>query len=103
MSLTRQRLKPWRANTRTAASRIRRRFSAAPGRSVVLSLRAAIAPQLTDESIAGSIASMHDGLPYRGDGSDRPAGLALPPAPMPRRQGRRPLKRWRYVGVYSPD
>ena len=46
---------------------------------------------------------MLDGLPYRGDGSDRPAGLPLPPAPMPRRQGRRPLKRWRYVGVYGPD
>jgi uncharacterized protein DUF2804 len=46
---------------------------------------------------------MLDGLPYRGDGSDRPAGLALPPAPLPRRQGRRPLKRWRYVGVYGSD
>jgi Protein of unknown function (DUF2804) len=46
---------------------------------------------------------MLDELPYRGDGSDRPAGLALPPAPMPRRQGRRPLKRWRYVGVYGSD
>jgi hypothetical protein len=46
---------------------------------------------------------MLDGLPYRGDGSDRPAGLALPPAPMPRRQGRRPLKQWRYVGVYGSD
>ncbi|HEY7620322.1 MAG TPA: DUF2804 family protein [Solirubrobacteraceae bacterium] len=46
---------------------------------------------------------MLDGLPYRGDGSGRPAGLALPPSPMPRRQGRRPLKRWRYVGVYGSD
>jgi hypothetical protein len=46
---------------------------------------------------------MHDGLPYRGDGSDRPTGLVLPPASMPRWQGRRPLKRWRYVGVYGPD
>jgi hypothetical protein len=45
---------------------------------------------------------MLDALPYRGDGSDRPAGLALPPAPMPRRWGRRPLKRWRYVGVFGP-
>lgn len=45
---------------------------------------------------------MLDALPYRGDGSDRPAGLALPPDPMPRRAGRRPLKRWRYVGVYGP-
>jgi hypothetical protein len=46
---------------------------------------------------------MLDALPYRGDGSDRPRGLALPPGPMPRRQGRRPLKRWRYVGVYGPE
>jgi uncharacterized protein DUF2804 len=46
---------------------------------------------------------MLDRLPYRGDGRIRPAGLALPPAPMPRRQGRRPLKRWRYVGAYGPD
>jgi Protein of unknown function (DUF2804) len=46
---------------------------------------------------------MLDALPYRGDGTDRPAGLALPPRRMPRRQGRRPLKRWRYVGVYGPD
>ncbi|MEA2360249.1 MAG: hypothetical protein QOI62_3509 [Solirubrobacteraceae bacterium] len=46
---------------------------------------------------------MLDALPHRGDGSDRPPGLALPPAPMPRRQGRRPLKRWRYVGVFGDD
>jgi hypothetical protein len=46
---------------------------------------------------------MLDGLPYRGDGQGRPAGLALPPGPMPRRQGTRPLKRWRYVGVYGPE
>jgi Domain of unknown function (DUF2804), C-terminal len=46
---------------------------------------------------------MLDGLPYRGDGSERPGALALPPGPMPRRVGRRPLKRWRYVGVYGPE
>ena len=46
---------------------------------------------------------MLDALPYRGDGTGRPDGLALPPGPMPRRQGRRPLKRWRYVGVYGPE
>ena len=45
---------------------------------------------------------MLDALPHRGDGRVRPAGLALPPGPMPRRMGRRPLKRWRYVGVYGP-
>jgi hypothetical protein len=46
-------------------------------------------------------------LPYRGVfGSPRPpalAELALPPAPMPSRQGLRPLKSWRYVGVYGAD
>jgi hypothetical protein len=45
--------------------------------------------------------------PYRGEyGGPRPPeldGLALPPAPMPGRRGSRPLKQWRYVGVYGPD
>ncbi len=47
------------------------------------------------------------GLPYRGTfGDPRPEvldALVLPPATMPGRQGRRPLKQWRYVGVYGPD
>ncbi len=43
------------------------------------------------------------GLPVRGDGRARPAGLPLPPAHMPLVRGGRPLKRWRYVGVYGPD
>ncbi len=47
------------------------------------------------------------GLPYRGTyGDPRPetlATLTLPPATMPGRQGLRPLKKWRYVGVYGPD
>ena len=30
-------------------------------------------------------------------------GLALPPARMPAVRARRPLKRWRYVGVFRPD
>jgi hypothetical protein len=46
-------------------------------------------------------------LPYRGPfGSVRPAalrGLPLPPAPMPGRLGTRPLKAWRYVGVFTPE
>jgi hypothetical protein len=46
---------------------------------------------------------MLEALPHRGDGSARPPGLALPPAAMPRRQGWRPLKRWRYLGVFGPD
>jgi hypothetical protein len=45
--------------------------------------------------------------PYRGTfGEPRPAriaGLALPPAPMPARHGLRPLKAWRYVGVFGPE
>jgi Protein of unknown function (DUF2804) len=44
---------------------------------------------------------------YRGRyGASRPpdlAGLALPPQAMPSRQGLRPLKAWRYVGVYSAE
>jgi hypothetical protein len=30
-------------------------------------------------------------------------GLALPPRPMPARQGLRPLKAWRYVGVFGAE
>ena len=45
--------------------------------------------------------------PYRGTfGAQRPAaldGLPLPPAAMPGRRGLRPLKAWRYVGVYGPE
>jgi hypothetical protein len=41
-------------------------------------------------------------LPYRGPGPGRPQGLALPPLRMPLWQRGRPLKRWRYVGVYGP-
>lgn len=33
----------------------------------------------------------------------RQLGLALPPQRMPLRAGTRPLKRWRYVGVYTPE
>ncbi len=43
-----------------------------------------------------------DGLPARG-AEVRRLGLALPPARMPLRMGTRPLKRWRYVGVYTPE
>ena len=45
--------------------------------------------------------------PYRGRfGERRPRrldGVALPPGPMPCRQGLRPLKAWRYVGIYGPE
>lgn len=40
-------------------------------------------------------------LPLRGPGV-RDLGLGLPPATMPHWRGGRPLKRWRYVGVYTP-
>lgn len=40
-------------------------------------------------------------LPSRG-ASVRALGLDLPPGRMPIRKGSRPLKRWRYVGVYTP-
>ena len=42
-------------------------------------------------------------LPCRGDGPAGPAGLPLPPGRMPLLRGGRPLKRWRYVGVYGPE
>jgi hypothetical protein len=45
--------------------------------------------------------------PYRGAyGVIRPAALdrvPLPPVRMPTWRGARPLKRWRYVGVFGPD
>lgn len=41
-------------------------------------------------------------LPARGP-AVRELGLPLPPERMPRWQGLRPLKRWRYVGVYGPE
>ncbi len=46
------------------------------------------------------------GLPYRGTfGDPRPRSLralALPPGPMPGHDRLRPLKAWRYVGVFGP-
>ena len=41
-------------------------------------------------------------LPARG-AAVRERELPLPPARMPAWRGRRPLKRWRYVGVYAPE
>src|SRR5215208_2354255 len=41
-------------------------------------------------------------LPIRGP-EVRAAGLRLPPGRMPALHRRRPLKRWRYVAVYSPE
>jgi Protein of unknown function (DUF2804) len=46
-------------------------------------------------------------LPHRARfGAPRPEtlrDLALPPEPMPSHDGMRPLKAWRYVGVYGPE
>ena len=41
-------------------------------------------------------------LPVRGPGV-RDLGLTLPPERMPAIKARRPLKRWRYVGVFGPE
>jgi len=41
-------------------------------------------------------------LPQRGAGV-RTLGVPVPPAAMPIRRGLRPLKRWRYIGAYSPE
>jgi len=51
---------------------------------------------------AGGRATRQLGLPVRGPAVQL-LGLPLPPRPMPARQGTRPLKRWRYVGVYGPE
>ena len=40
-------------------------------------------------------------IAYRGDGSDRPANLPLPPAQAPVFRGFRLRKHWRYLGVWS--
>ncbi|MBI5671292.1 MAG: DUF2804 family protein [Chloroflexi bacterium] len=42
-------------------------------------------------------------LPYRGDGTDRPTHIPLPPNPMPLFYGGRLLKRWRYISIWSAD
>ena len=58
---------------------------------------------LSNRSLNASLAA----LPFRGVfGQARPAPVAalpLPPEPMPSRHGLRPLKAWRYVGVYGPE
>ena len=41
-------------------------------------------------------------LPWRGPGPGRPT-LPLPPERMPLLRGGRPLKRWRWVGAFSPE
>ena len=41
-------------------------------------------------------------IAYRGDGSDRPTTIPLPPAEAPVFRGFRMRKHWRYVGIWSP-
>jgi hypothetical protein len=64
-------------------------------------------PALIDASVSQGYRRRVTGLPYRGTfGEQRPpelAGLPLPPAPMPSHLGLRPLKAWRYVGVYASE
>jgi len=61
----------------------------------------------TDERAASGPAVNAAPGPWRGPyGATRPAALAalpLPPGPMPLLRGARPLKRWRYVGLYGPE
>jgi hypothetical protein len=45
---------------------------------------------------------MPSSLPLRGP-EVRELGLTLPPDRLPAWRGGRPLKRWRYVGVYTPE
>jgi hypothetical protein len=45
---------------------------------------------------------MASSLPLRGP-EVRELGLTLPPDRLPAWRGRRPLKRWRYVGIYAPE
>jgi hypothetical protein len=40
-------------------------------------------------------------LPYRGSGADRPPSLVVPPDRMPVLLHGRPVKRWRYVGMFG--
>jgi hypothetical protein len=40
---------------------------------------------------------------YRGDGSDRPSNIPLPPTPMPLFRGGRLRKQWRYLSVWSRE
>jgi hypothetical protein len=46
---------------------------------------------------------MENPISYRGDGSGRPEGIAVPPDRPPMFRAGRMLKRWRYVGFYGPD
>lgn len=49
-----------------------------------------------------SFVTAPSGLPARG-AAVRALGLVLPPDRLPLRLGGRPLKRWRYVGVFTPE
>ncbi len=52
-------------------------------------------------STAVPAARPYPALPWRGDPGRRPSGLKVPPERMALMHGRRPLKQWRYVGVFG--
>lgn len=55
------------------------------------------------DSSGNPIVATMAALPWRGDAgsSDRPIDLPLPPRALPLLHAGRPLKRWRYVGVFG--
>lgn len=53
--------------------------------------------------LSGRPDSGHYLLPYRGNSTDRPNSIPLPPAPMPLIYAGRMLKRWRYVSVWGRE
>ena len=57
------------------------------------------APAAPADSVSHARAGV---LPVRGS-AVRELGLPLPPARMPAWRAGRPLKRWRYLGVYSAE
>jgi hypothetical protein len=50
-----------------------------------------------------SIAPVPDPVPSPLPARNRPSGRAVPPARMPAWRHRRPLKRWRYIGLFGPE
>jgi hypothetical protein len=66
------------------------------GGSVIVSRRTAVEGSWRGRDVPATLA-------YRGDGSDRPGAIQVPPSTAPALRGRRIRKYWRYVGVWGPD